>query len=99
MTPAKDRSVYVRRRSVVLLALVAIVAAVVHIIVRPGSSGGVKGAETVEVPEDLAETPEPASDDDTPETPACQPGDLEVVAATDQTSYGAGENPEISMAV
>ncbi|MFC5338812.1 hypothetical protein [Leucobacter denitrificans] len=99
MAPAKDRSVYVRRRIVVLLALVAVVAAVVLIIVRPGSSGGAKEVASVEVPSDLTEDPEPVSTEETPETPACQSADLDVVAVTDQPSYGAGENPEFSLTV
>lgn len=99
MAPVKDRSVYIRRRIFVLLGLVAVIVAVVLIIVRPGSSGGVQGADTVEVPDDLTETPEPASTEETPETPACQSSDLEVVPVTNQASYGAGENPELSLTV
>lgn len=94
------RSVYVRRRIIALLGLVAIVAAIALIIVRPGSTSGTSGdLKKVEVPSDLAAVPDTPSDDSEPETVACSSGQLEVQAATDQGSYGPGELPELSLSV
>ncbi|MGO3146120.1 MAG: hypothetical protein ACTIJ6_00430 [Leucobacter sp.] len=98
MATAKDRSVYVRRRIIVLLALIAVIAAVVLIIVRPGSSGGAKNVETVEVPTDLVDQPE-TEETEAPETPACEASQLEVIPVLSQPSYGVGENPELSLSV
>ena len=95
------RSVYVRRRIIVLLGLVAIVAAVALIIIRPGSSSGTAGdIKKVEVPSDLAVVPEtPGDDESEPETKACSAGQLNVEAVTNQGSYGPGEFPELSLTV
>lgn len=94
----QDKSVYVRRRIIVLLGVIAVALAVVLIIIRPGSSGGAKGVEKVEVPADLTEkvvkpTGKPA------ENPACELAQLKVQAITDQASYGAGEFPQLSLSV
>lgn len=97
----KDRSVYVRRRIVVLLGLLAVIAAIVLIIVRPGSNPGANNANTsnnVEVPSDVAEKPD-ADPAKAGEAAACAPGALEVLAVTDQGSYGEGENPLLSISV
>lgn len=92
-----DRGVYVRRRIIVLLGLVAVVAAIVLMIFRPGGSGGAADVEQVNVPTDLVEEPEktPAGAD----TPACDASQLLVTAMTDQQSYGAGEEPQLSLSV
>ncbi|MEJ6489085.1 hypothetical protein PQI23_05040 [Leucobacter sp. USCH14] len=102
----KDRKVYVRRRLFVLLGLLAVIAVVVLIIVRPGSSGGVASAGQVEVPEDLVESPSPASDEaeggaggEEGEVAACAAGQLTVTPATDKGDYAAGELPQLSLSV
>lgn len=94
----KDRSVYVRRRIIVLLGLLALIAAIVLIIVRPGGTGGASSAKEVRVPSDLIEQPERVSADSA-ETVACELSALVVTAVTDQPSYGPGESPELSLSV
>lgn len=94
----QDKSVYVRRRIIVLLGVIAVALAVVLIIIRPGSSGVPKGVEKVEVPADLAAKPEkPTGKPDA--TPACEFAHLKVEAITDQASYGPGEFPKLSLSV
>ena len=101
----KDRKVYVRRRLFVLLGLLAVIAVVVLIIVRPGSSGGVASASQVEVPEDLVESPSPESETageaggEDGEVAACAAGQLTVTPATDKGDYAAGELPQLSLSV
>ncbi|GAA1315983.1 hypothetical protein ACFSWE_01980 [Leucobacter albus] len=94
----KDRSVYLRRRLIVLLGLVAVVAAIVLIIVRPGSSSGSSTSNTVELPSDVAAKPD-ADKAKAGAPAACAAGSLEVVAVTDQGSYGDGELPQLSLSV
>lgn len=94
-----DRSVYVRRRIIVLLGLLAIVAAIVLMVLRPGGAGGAADAKEVNVPTDLVEEPAKPTADTAADTPACEATQLLVTATTDQASYGAGENPQLSLSV
>lgn len=97
----KDRKVYIRRRLFVLLGLVAVVAVVVLVFVKPGSSGGAKDAQQVNVPSDLA-TSEPADDegDEQDKGPAaCSAGQLKVTPVTDKGSYAEGEIPLLSLSI
>lgn len=94
----KPRNVYVRRRIFALLALVAIVAAIVLMIVRPGSNGGANSAREVAVPGDLSEKPKPSAAGES-ETPVCATSALEVTAVTNQGSYGQDEYPQLSLSV
>ncbi len=98
----KGRKVYMRRRLLVLAGLLAVIAVVVLVIVKPGSSDGVKDARDVEVPSDLASTstqsdPEEEPDDD--EIPACATGQLRVTPITDKSDYADGELPVLSLSV
>lgn len=94
----QDKSVYVRRRIIVLLGLIAVALVVVLIVVRPGSDARAKDIEKVEVPADLAAKPEtPAGNSEA--TPACEFAHLKVQAITDQSSYGPGELPQLSLSV
>lgn len=101
----KPKSVYVRRRIFVLLGLLAVIAAIVLIIVKPGSSTEAAPASTVEIPEGVSgtnasEAPDEAADEATSDTPEeCRAQDLEVVPLTDRESYAAGEEPELSLSV
>ena len=99
----KGRSVYMRRRLLVLLGLVAVIAVVVLIIVRPGSNSAPKDASQVEVPKDLAGADAPDSGDtqqsDGDEPAACAAGQLTVTPATDKGDYAAGELPQLSLSV
>lgn len=95
----KDRKVYIRRRILVLAGVLAVVALVVLIILKPGSNNGARDASQIEVPSDLAgttATPDAASDDEVPE---CAPASLRVEAITDKTDYAEGELPKLSLSV
>lgn len=83
------QSVYWRRRFAVLGGLVAVIIVVVLIIVRPGF-----GNSAAEAPEP---DPEVAVEVLTP--PDCLPGQLELVAKTDQSSYASGEAPQLWLSV
>ena len=93
----EDRSVYVRRRLIVLLGLVAVVVAIVLIVVRPGAAAP-DDAKDVKVPSDVAETPKPDAAK-AGEPVACAKAALEVAPVTDQGSYGDGEFPQLSLSV
>ncbi len=97
----RDRKVYIRRRILVLAGLLAIVAVVVLVFVKPGSSGGAQDARQVELPSDLATSePEQKGDaDGEDEVPACAAGQLRVTPATDKTDYAEGELPMLSLSV
>lgn len=95
-----DRSVYLRRRLIVLLGIVAVIAAVTLMIIRPGSNSGSAGeVSKVEVPSDLSEKPETPAADEEATTPMCDSNALAVTAETDQGSYGPGEIPQLSLTV
>ncbi len=83
-------SVYWRRRLVVGLLLLAVIAIVVLILVQPRGEG-VK-------PPDVKQT---NSQSDAPVDPdaACVPAVVQVTAVTDKSSYAAGENPMLSLTV
>ena len=80
-------SVYWRRRLVVFGGLLAVIAVVVLIVVRPGFGTTAEPAE--EITEELAVV----------EVPTCLPSQLEITARTDQSSYEAGMNPQLWMGV
>lgn len=79
-------SVYWRRRLVVLGGLVAVIAVIVLIIVRPGFGGEAPPVEEAEVTEVEV-------------TPACLPSQIELVARTDKVTYQAGEVPQLWLEV
>ncbi|MBK0417837.1 hypothetical protein JD276_02150 [Leucobacter sp. CSA1] len=96
----KDRKVYIRRRLFVLLGLLALIAVVVLIVVKPGSSGGARGAGEVSVPGDIAASEEqPDEEEDADEPPACSAGQLAVTPMTDAQSYAEGVQPQLSLSV
>lgn len=100
----KGKSVYVRRRILVLLGLVAIAAAIVLIVLKPGSTGGAATNAKIDVPEGLAGSAQPADagqgDKKKSDEPAqCDADQLEVTAITDRESYAVGEKPELSLSV
>lgn len=96
---SKGKGVYVRRRIFVLLAFVALIAAVVLIIVKPGSSGSAATSPDVEIPEDLVASEQAESEDADAEFGVCAGGQLEVTPLTDDNSYAAGELPRLSLRV
>ena len=92
----KDRSVYVKRRIMVLLGFLAVVAVVVLVFLKPGSEGGAREASSVEVPADLPKNQAEATDE---EPAVCGPEQLVVTPMTDQPGYGEGEQPQLSLTV
>lgn len=105
--PARRQSpqVYRRRRLMVLLGLIAVIAAIVLIIVRPGSSQG--GEPDVPAANDAPATTE-ATDPATAAIPteataadgdACAEKHVIVEAITDKSSYEAGEQPQLSVTI
>lgn len=96
----KAKSVYVRRRLLVLLGLVAIVVAVVLIVLKPGSGGGAPENSNVDVPAGVGDTPQTEEPTEKPgKSAACDTGDLDVTAITDRESYASGEKPKLSLSV
>lgn len=95
----KDRKVYIRRRLLVLAGLLAIVAVVVLVFIKPGSSGGVRDAQQVEVPSDLPSDAGKEEPKDSDEPPTCAAGQLAVTAVTDKGDYAEGETPKLSLSV
>jgi hypothetical protein len=93
-------SVYWRRRLVLLLGLIAVIAVIVLIVVRPGA--GTPGAK----PSNSATAPatNPSSSPSPTFTSAaggeeCTDDQVKVVAVTDKTSYKNDDNPLISMKI
>jgi hypothetical protein len=80
-------SVYWRRRLVVLGGLVAVIAVIVLIVVRPGF--GTPAEPVDEATDGLTVV----------EVPACLPSQLEIIPRTDQETYDAGVNPQLWMGV
>jgi hypothetical protein len=80
--------VYWRRRLVVLGGLLAVIAVIVLIIVRPGF--GVGGA---------APEPEEPLAEETTVVVACMPSQLELRAQTDQVRYDSGVAPQLWLTV
>ena len=95
----QDRSVYRRRRLVVGLGLVAVLAIILLIFVRPGAGDGQaasdpKPAATTDPADPAATAP---ADDAAPT--ACDPAVVSVEAITDEGSYDPGVEPELSLSV
>lgn len=95
----KDRKVYIRRRLIVLLAVLAVAAAVTLIILKPGGVGAPKSSDTVEVPRDLATTEGDETEAEDGKPKACAAGQLEVTPITDKSDYADGELPKVSLSV
>ncbi|QIM17206.1 DUF4232 domain-containing protein [Leucobacter insecticola] len=93
----KDRKVYIRRRILVLAGLIAVIAVIVLVFAKPGSSGGAQDVNPVEVPTDLAS--DKKDDAKKGEAPTCAAGQLKVSAVTDKTDYQEGELPQLSLTV
>ena len=88
-------SVYWRRRLVVGLALLAIIVIILLIIFQPkgGPAPTPKATQSAS-----SSTPGPnATDAPANGQQACAPGVVDVIAATNQTSYAAGEIPQLSL--
>jgi len=88
-------SVYRRRRLVVGLGFLAVLVIILLIFIRPGAGDEPATATSP------AATADPAATDDAGEaaTTVCDPASVLVEAVTDQDSYDAGEEPELSLSV
>lgn len=99
----KAKGVYLRRRILVLVALVALAAAVVLIVLRPGSTGGAVGAREVEVPDDLVQVEQQdqqqAESDEPAPLAVCAAGQLVVTPVLDAASYGPEQLPLLSLSI
>lgn len=98
----KSKSVYVRRRIMVLLCLLAVAVAVVLIVLKPGSTGSAATNSAVNVPDGVTATGQPDETDDSKSADAiaeCPSDALEVTPITDAESYAAGEEPKLSLSV
>ncbi|QTX05548.1 hypothetical protein [Agromyces archimandritae] len=91
--------VYWRRRAVVLLGLIAVIAIILLIVLRPGSGDGAEG----EAPKTPSAAPVDQSTIPTEPTAvdgdACKAKQVQVEAVTDDTEYAAGEQPQLSVTI
>lgn len=94
----KNRAIYVRRRILVLVGIVAVIAVIVLIIVKPGGSGPTE-AQSVNMPSDAETTPSADDQKSSKKTPECESSELRVTAITDKTNYAVGELPKLSLSV
>lgn len=92
--------VYWRRRLLVLLGVVAVIAIVLLIVFRPGASDTANapeptGTDTAEAPETPATSPaaEPVEGGD------CDPATIKLEALTDTNVYAAGQSPQLSFRI
>ncbi|WP_167132099.1 hypothetical protein [Paramicrobacterium chengjingii] len=98
----QPRSVYIKRRLWVLAGLIAVIAIIVLLVWRPGSSSG---AEDSKNNASQSETTKPspketAADEKTSSEPvACTKDNVEIVAKTDKTTYASGEKPKLSLTI
>lgn len=91
----QPRSVYWRRRALVLLGLFAVAVAIVLIVVRPTTP--TPSAAAPPPPTLAAETIPPAAAEPTPTgPPPCAPGQVQVTPVTDAESYAGGVAPQLS---
>lgn len=88
-----DRSVYIRRRLIVLGVLVVAVVAVALVIWRPGSGSATQDVAEIEVPDDLAEEADPD------EMLNCSASNLVVTPQVSQGTYESGDVPQFSLTV
>ena len=94
----QDRSVYRRRRLVVGLGFVAVLAIILLIFVRPGAGDGQAASDSKPAATDPADPAATAPADDAAPT-ACDPAVVSVEAITDEGSYDPGVEPELSLSV
>lgn len=101
-----DPKIYRRRRAVLLLGLLIVIAVVVLIVVRPGSGHGAPGASAPVVSTSPATAPAVSPNPTViPTTKAsadgdpCDPKNIDVEALTDASSYGADQQPLLSLSL
>jgi hypothetical protein len=87
--------VYWRRRLLVGLGALAVIVIVILIVFRPGSGATAPKADAPVGKSSSTASPSPSAATGA----ACVPARLKLVAVTDKTTYGAGEQPQISMSI
>ncbi|WP_130177815.1 hypothetical protein [Cryobacterium sp. SO1] len=91
-------SVYRRRRLVVGLGVLAVLAIILLIFFRPGSGDDPAAGPSPATTADPAADPAATAGGD-PATTACDPATVQVEAITDQGSYDPDDDPELSLSV
>jgi hypothetical protein len=91
--------VYWRRRLIVGLGALAVIVIVFLIVFRPGSGATAPKSDATGGKSSSATTPSPSVTAPAGDGAACVPAKLKLVAVTDKTTYGAGEQPQISMSI
>ncbi len=100
----KGKRVYVRRRIAVLIGILAFIAAIVLVVIRPGASEETVERNSVEVPKDLVQIEQGDKKDekksgDPEQIPACTTAQLQVLPITDASSYGPDQEPMLSLSI
>ena len=100
---AKDkRSVYIRRRLWLLAGVLAVIAIIVLVIWKPGSTSGFpttpKATSSAAATPKTTPTPE-STEDATGEVTECTEKTVTVEALTDKGSYAANELPQLSLQI
>jgi hypothetical protein len=91
----QSSKVYWRRRLIVGLGLLFVIAIIVLIVVRPGSGTGQPASTPT--PTAAAGTDAPAAADAAPA--GCDPAAVTVEALTDAVTYQPGQKPELSLSI
>jgi hypothetical protein len=100
---SKDkRSIYIRRRLLVLAGLLAIIVIVALVIWKPGSTSGfptVTNETTSSTPKPSATPTAVSTEEASGEVTECTDKTVEVEALTDKGSYGADELPQLTLQI
>lgn len=94
-------SVYWRRRLVVFLGLIAVIAIIALIFAKPGAASPADVPVATQSTEAGDET-EPAAESEEEEVvdgAECDPADVAIIAVTDADSYDEGELPQLSFSI
>lgn len=94
----EKRSVYVRRRLLVLAGLLAVIAIIVLVIWKPGSTSGFEPTPKATTSAKPSATPSP-TEEASGEVTDCSEKNVLVEAITDKGSYGANELPQLSLQI
>ena len=97
---SQSSKVYWRRRLVVglgLLLVLALLVTIIWLVVRPASGSSAPGSTPTPTP--AAAAPEPAASDPAAGPGACDPASVQVEATTDAVSYEPGAQPMLSLSV
>ncbi|GAA1219936.1 hypothetical protein [Rhodoglobus aureus] len=92
----QSSSVYWRRRLIVGLGLVAVIAIILLIVFGPKASSNPDASGSAET--STAESNTPAATDSTVST-VCDPAKLALEAITDATAYDSGQQPQLSFSL